>query len=215
MMKYNFLTYVLLGLQIAFGLFLWVVSFIGLAPGYINEYTGIMSPLNYTWYALAGWIYAFLVGLFAFVMYWWTWDAKADSEALASIRAYYQIFRAHVGYFLIYALLFWLGYGVNYTRQSAGSYPAYTSIVLIRPSSSVNLASPLLIEYFSNWMSILALYIAVTTYIVYWTTYMVLYGQDSGIWRKDAAVKGIGAKSGGKKKADAPSKNIFGKSEWK
>lgn len=211
MMKYAWFTYFLLGLQIAFGLFLWVTSFVGLAPGYINEYTGALSPVNYTWYALAGWCYAFLVGLFAFVMYRW---AKYDEQKLSEARAYFQIFRAHLGYFLIYALLFWLGYGINYTRQSAAFPPAYTSITLIRPSSVLGSASPLLVEYFSNWMAILALYIAVTTYIVYWTTYMVFNGEDTGVWKKDTVTRGIGAKSGGKKKS-APSQNIFAKADWK
>ena len=211
MINHSYFTYFLLGLQIAFGLFLWVISFVGLAPGYINEYTGVWSPVNYTWYALAGWCYAFLVGLFAFVMYRWT--KEGDNKHFGS-RAYFQIFRAHLGYFLIYALLFWLGYGINYTRQSSAFPEAYTSITLIRPSSVLTLASPLLIEYFSNWMSILALYIAVTTYIVYWTTYMFFNGENTGMWRKDEVTRGIGAKSGGKKKS-APSQNIFAKADWK
>ncbi len=215
-MKYKFFLVTLpVGLSGLYALYLWVISFIAVAPGYVDTYTGYNAPTTYTWYALAGWIYSFIVGAGAIGMYWyWKWSLNGETvkdEELHCMRAYFQIFRAHVGFFLIYGILFWIGYGINYVA-------AYTGITLIRLGSAGAPAvyDPIYVEYFVNWMAILALYLALTTYIAYWSAYMVLYGENTGMyWSAHKFTKGIGAKSTTNTKKKAANANSIWKDDWK
>lgn len=178
---------------------MWILSFVGLAPGIVNEYTGITSPINYTWYSLSGTALALVVALAALWGWWWSphWSAKsgADKEkALKHARMYFQIARASFGFFLIYGGLFgFLGSGVNWVSN-------YSTITLFRPSAAP-VVSWLLVEYYSTWMSILSLYIALTTVVVFWSIYIFFFGTDTGISATaKESTKGIGAKAKNTKK---------------
>lgn len=188
--------YLLVVLQLSWGLFLWVLSFVGLAPGFVDTYTGITSPLNYTWYSLAGAAFALVVSLIAAWGWWWSpyHSASDKSKSFTHARMHFQIARASFAFFLLYGALFgFLGSGVSWVSN-------YSNITLTRLSVAP-VVNWTLVEYYSTWMSILSAYIFATTVVVFWSIYIFFFGHDTGIVATATAVtKGIGAKSGKSKK---------------
>jgi hypothetical protein len=165
--------YGLVILQLLWGLFLWALSLVGLAPSYVNTYTGITSPINYTWYFLAGAVLSLIIML---ASWWgWSWFDPKDKSTTKHRRMYFQIGRASAGFFLIYAALFcFIGIGVNWVSD-------YSTITLVRISNPGAIITPLLLEYFIVWMVSLGVVILFTTYIVYWSVYLFFFGNDTGI----------------------------------
>lgn len=197
----NWFLYGLVVLQLLWGLFLWVLSLVGIAPGFVNSYTGIMDPVNYTWYSIAG---AGLALIITFAAWWYSGVAPKEDQSenykiteLRHQRRYFQISRASAGFFLIYAALFgFIGVGVNWVSN-------YSTITLVRPTNAVYVPSALSMEYFIVWMASLALYIAFTTYIVYWSIYLFLFGVETGIkYTATKVTRGIGNKASKTKKSD-------------
>jgi hypothetical protein len=195
----NWFLYGLVVLQLLWGLFLWVLSLVGIAPGFVNSYTGITDPVNYTWYSIAG---AGLALIITFAAWWYSGirpeeKKKEDFEKtkIRHQRRYFQIARASAGFFLIYAALFgFIGVGVNWVSN-------YSTITLVRPTNAV--PSALSMEYFIVWMASLALYIAFTTYIVYWSIYIFFFGVETGIaYTATKVTSGIGSKASKSKNSD-------------